>query len=245
MLFLKKLPLFFLLISGLSPVTCLAEDADFISEGGRLYDKWWQEIGLRKPTTTHPSYPSSGRQKGANTWRCKECHGWDYLGNKGAYASGSHFTGIKGIDAYAGRNTDEIMTILNNKTHRYDDVMLDYGLLRLAAFVSAGQVNIQNQFIPNTKKVSGDIQRGKKRYNNSCKECHGGQGLKRNFGSRQKPEYMGTLANKNPWEAMHKLRNGQPDGIVMGDPMPHMFGEISLQEQLDLLAYMQTLPVVK
>ncbi|MDH5425089.1 MAG: cytochrome c [Gammaproteobacteria bacterium] len=241
----KSLSLFILLTTVFSPVNSHAEDADFISEGGRLYDKWWQEIGLKKPATTHPSYPSAGRQKGANTWRCKECHGWDYLGDKGAYASGSHFTGIRGISDSAGRSIDEVMAILKNKTHRYDEVMLDYGLLRLSAFVSSGQVDIRHYFRPDSNKVIGNILNGKKRYNQSCKECHGSQGLKRNFGSRNKPEYMGTLANKNPWEAMHKLRNGHPDAFVMGDPMPHMLGKINLQQQLDLLAYLQTLPPAK
>ena len=42
-----------------------------IAEGGRLYDKWWQEYDLRKPTSTHPAYPSSGKKAGSTTWRCK------------------------------------------------------------------------------------------------------------------------------------------------------------------------------
>ena len=34
---------------------------------------------------------------GADTWRCKECHGWDYAGKDGAYGSGDHRTGIVGV----------------------------------------------------------------------------------------------------------------------------------------------------
>ena len=31
------------------------------------------------------------------TWRCKECHGWDYRGAPGAYSIGSDFTGIMDV----------------------------------------------------------------------------------------------------------------------------------------------------
>jgi thiosulfate dehydrogenase len=219
------------------------DQLDAIAEGGRLYDKWWEEYDLKKPATTHPSYPASGRKKGAATWRCKECHGWDYRGRNGAYGKGSHYTGIRGITAYAGRKPSVIMNILKNDIHRFDEVMLDYGLLRVALFVAKGQVDISRHVNKKTKKVNGNIRRGRYIFNESCKECHGRDGRERNFKEDGKPEYVGTVANKNPWEAMHKLRNGHPGAFVMGDPMPHMINKIDFQEQLDLLTYMQSLPV--
>ena len=39
-----------------------ADDNDTMIHGGRLYDKWWLDNGLPKPTTTHPSYPSTGKK---------------------------------------------------------------------------------------------------------------------------------------------------------------------------------------
>lgn len=219
------------------------EESEVIAEGGRLYDKWWAEYDLRKPTTTHPSYPKTGKQKGANTWRCKECHGWDYRGREGAYSKGGHFTGIQGITAYAGHQPNEIMAILKNGTHRYDQVMLDHGLLRLAVFVSKGQFDISPFLDKTSKNVSGDIKHGKVVFTEHCIDCHGRDGRKRNFKSKKNPEYVGTLANKNPWEAMHKLRNGHPGAFVMMDAMPNMISEINIQAQVDLLAYMQTLPI--
>jgi thiosulfate dehydrogenase len=218
------------------------DELEMVAEGGRLYDRWWAEYDLKKPTTTHPSYPATGKKKGAATWRCKECHGWDYKGRDGAYGKGSHFTGIRGISAYAGRDPAVIMNILKNHIHRFDDVMLDYGLLRVALFVSRGQVDISKHLNNKTKKVNGDIRRGKQIFNESCKECHGRDGRERNFKDKNNPEYIGTVANKNPWEAMHKLRNGQPGGFVMGERMPNMHEEISFRDQLHLLSYMQTLP---
>lgn len=245
MTFLRKFVVLVLYILLFIPVAIADSDdeLDTIAEGGRLYDKWWEEYGLKKPTNTHPSYPASGRKKGAATWRCKECHGWDYKGRNGTYGKGSHFTGIRGITSYAGREPSVIVSILKNGIHRFDTVMLDYGLLRIALFVSKGQVDISKYVDNKTRKVNGNLRRGQSIFNESCKECHGRDGRERNFKDDNNPEYIGTVANKNPWEAMHKLRNGHPGAFVMGDAMPNMNEEISFKEQLDLLAYMQTLPV--
>ncbi|MDI6800760.1 MAG: hypothetical protein QMD01_01690, partial [Thermodesulfovibrionales bacterium] len=68
--------------------------------GGVLYDNWLAELRV-KADKTHPSYPAEGKQKGAATWRCKECHGWDYKGKDGDYSKGNaRYTGIKGITGY-------------------------------------------------------------------------------------------------------------------------------------------------
>ena len=152
-LIIRNIVLFFFLVFSF-PVSA-GSDAEgrIIAEGGRLYDKWWEEYDLNKPSTTNPAYPASGKKKGAATWRCKECHGWDYQGRRGAYGKGSHFTGIKGIDAYAGREPNLIVNILKNDLHNFDEVMLDYGLLRVAQFVSKGQVD--NSLV---KKLCSQIQ---------------------------------------------------------------------------------------
>lgn len=216
---------------------------DVIAEGGRLYDKWWAEYEIKKPRITHTSYPASGKKSGASTWRCKECHGWDYRGSNGAYSKGSHYTGIIGITGAKGKTTNQIVSILKNNIHQYDTVMLDYGLIRIANFVQKGQLDISTYVNAETRRVTGNIKRGKEIYNESCKDCHGGDGRERNFKTRDKPEYIGTVSLKNPWEAIHKIRYGHPGAFVRGDPMPHMYGVISLKEQIDLLAYMQSLPI--
>ncbi|MGB7293298.1 MAG: c-type cytochrome [Thermodesulfobacteriota bacterium] len=79
--------------------------ADLV-RGGLLYDKYWGVTGGEEPTDTNPTYPSAtnaevfppdGRM-GSQTWRCKECHGWDYLGDDGLYAfPNSHWTDIGGL----------------------------------------------------------------------------------------------------------------------------------------------------
>ena len=221
-------------------------DPSFIAEGGRLYDKWWAEYNLEKPSTTHPAYPKAGKKTGASTWRCKECHGWDYKGAAGAYSKGSHYTGIKGISDFENQDIDKIIAILKDSTHRYDSVMNDYGLQRIAAFVSYNQVDIADNVDSATKKVNGNAEYGQPLYKEWCKGCHGVDGKEINFKDEKSPEYVGTVAVKNPWEAMHKLRYGHPGAFVrmmmMRKPMPHMHDKITIEQQLDLLAYLQTLP---
>jgi thiosulfate dehydrogenase len=58
-----------------------------------------------------------------------------------------------------------------------------------------------------------------------------------NFGSKENPEFVGTVAADNPWEGLHKVVNGQP-----GEPMPVMRG-FSLEMAADILANVQSLPV--
>jgi thiosulfate dehydrogenase len=75
------------------------------SLGGLLYDNWWAVTGADEPATDQPLWKTqtTNTRTGADTWRCKECHGWDYKGVEGAYGSGSHKTGFKGILASACR----------------------------------------------------------------------------------------------------------------------------------------------
>lgn len=57
-----------------------------------------------------------------------------------------------------------------------------------------------------------------------------------NFGSSDKPEYLGTLAADNPWEAAHKIRFGQP-----ATEMPGLIA-LAPDAVADILSYAQTLP---
>ena len=109
------LPLTLLLATCLTaPV--VAETESSKARGGMLYDKWYAVVGAEAPTTSHPLYPADKKyaQKPKSNWRCKECHGWDYMGADGAYSSGKHATGIKGINGAAGRDMGEIIALLKD-----------------------------------------------------------------------------------------------------------------------------------
>ncbi len=220
-----------------------AKKANAIAEGGRIYDKWWKELKLEKPASTHPSYPAVGKKQGAASWRCKECHGWDYKGDKGAYNKGSHKTGIKGIRNAVNMSDKEIVAILKNKIHGYDKVMPDAALAQLANFVKNGQVDIARYLNKKTLHVNGNKKHGESFFNKNCKECHGSDGRKINFKAPLNTEYLGTVATENPVETIHKLRNGNPAAFMNGKPMPNMNKILNLEEQIDLLTFLQTLPV--
>ncbi|NMG00822.1 c-type cytochrome [Aromatoleum toluolicum] len=208
-----------------------------IARGGQLYDDWGKVLGKELPDTTHPAYPASGKQKGSATWRCKECHGWDYKGADGAYGKGSHHTGIKGLRAMVGADPKAILKIISDDNHRYTEAMIGRGEMeKLALFVSLGQIDMDQHIDRATRKSRGEPGRGAPTYQTICAVCHGFDGKTLNFKTPETPEYVGTIARENPWEFMHKARFGQP-----GIPMISL---ITLPDTTlaDLLAVAQTLP---
>lgn len=228
-------------LSGIS--TSVADDEVPVSEfwetlrGGLLYDNWAKVLYRDPPKETHPSYPAAGKKKGGSTWRCKECHGWDYRGVDGAYGDGSHYTGIKGIRNMVGAPVDKIAKIVRDDTHRYTPEMIsDKAVAHLALFVSRGQVDMPQYIDYKTKKAHGDPARGARFYQSICAVCHGFDGKQINFKTADNPEYIGTVAQKNPQETLHKTRNGQP-----GVPMVAL-GVLDMQDIVDIVAYAQTLP---
>ncbi|MBF8268140.1 MAG: hypothetical protein HW388_1648 [Dehalococcoidia bacterium] len=89
--------------------------AESIAKGGRLYDKWVKEAGVTQPggDQTLWALQTSNVRTGVDTYRCKECHGWDYKGIGGAYSKGSHKTGFPGvIKASATMSKDELMGVM-------------------------------------------------------------------------------------------------------------------------------------
>jgi len=207
-----------------------------LARGGVLYDNWLEEKGA-KIDKTHPSYPADGKQKGEVTWRCKECHGWDYKGKAGAYAAGSHYTGIKGIRDYANQDTTEIVNILKNDTHAYDTLLSETDLDSLALFVAFGQVDVDLYIDRKSMKSIGDLSNGGRIFLSTCTKCHGYDGKAINFKDQKNPEYIGTVATKNPWEILHKIRWGHPASSMISLVF------LDLKEQLDVLAFCQALPV--
>jgi thiosulfate dehydrogenase len=208
-----------------------------IAQGGLLYDNWAAVVGASLPEDTHPAYPAVGKKKGGATWRCKECHGWDYRGADGAYGKGSHYTGITGIRNLVGTDPKVIEKSLRDATHGYTEAMISpQEMGRLALFVSLGQIDMVLYVDRATKKSRGASQRGAAYYQTICAICHGFDGKTLNFKDEKKPEYIGTIARDNPWEFLHKARYGQP-----GIPMVSM-AALPIETLVDLLAYAQTLP---
>lgn len=225
----------------LAPPPASAEEIDSsIARGGRLYDKWWKVVGAEQPKQAQPAYPAAGKYKakGGADWRCKECHGWDYMGKDGVYGKGGHFTGIKGIKGAMNMAPDKIVAVLTDKNHALGGMMGRDDLRDLAMFVSKGQVDMAKFIDPATKKVKGDKAKGEPIFNTVCANCHGRDGTLDEDGKMlaSDSEPLGLVANDNPWEALHKIRNGQP-----AEHMPALRA-FDQQIALDILAHMQTLP---
>jgi len=235
-----------------SPEPVIAQEGDAI-RGGLLYDAWWvvlaadeeheheedHEDGAGAPEGDHPLWATqdTNMRSGADTWRCKECHGWDYLGVEGAYGSGSHMTGFPGVMGSAGQPAEDIVASLSGSTnldHDFSTVMEEQDLLDLATFLSGSLID-PNTLLNDDSMSAGDAANGEGLYGNVCVNCHGPAGNAINFGGLDDPEFLGHLAADNPWEFIHKVRFGQP-----GWPMPSAINNgWTDQEVADVLAFVE------
>src|SRR3990172_8975232 len=102
--------------------------------GGLLYDQGWEAIGVEAPGGDQALWATqaTNTRSGADTWRCKECHGWDYKGAEGAYGSGSHFTGFVGVYASREKPASEVLATLKGSTnpaHDFSTVLEEQDLI--------------------------------------------------------------------------------------------------------------------
>lgn len=210
-----------------------------LKNGAQLYDNWLN-ITKMPPEQNHPLYPVNSKKSGKTTWRCKECHGWDYIGNKGRYSKGSHFTGIPGVFHV---QADEPETVFNNltdtsKSHDFSPYLSSEQLWDLVKFLREGQKDIAD-VIDSQGNAKGNLVQGKILYDKECASCHGMDGDALDFKSDKEGEQgVGWLANDNPQESIHKIRWGHP-----GSDMPSMLNDKSHTEQeaIDILTYSQSL----
>jgi thiosulfate dehydrogenase len=183
---------------------------------------------------------TTNTRTGADTWRCKECHGWDYKGVDGAYGAGSHQTGFPGIRDAASMSSEDLtawLTGAKNSDHDFSPVLDEAYINALVTFVQKETLD-SAAYINADKTVNGDAARGKVKFEKTCAACHGTDGKKINFGNDAEPEFVGTLAADNPWEFFHKVSFGQP-----GEPMPTGIGlGYTMDDRANLAAYAQTLP---
>ena len=223
-----------------SPLTGAPKDpspAWSIAAGGRMYDNWWMALGVRKPVGAHPAYPASSEIKGEATFRCKECHGWDYRGRDGEYATGKHATDIKGIRGAAGRTPTGIATMLRAAPHGYTPQMIaDADLMRLALFVSRGQHDVRRIIDARKGEIRGNAANGRGIFQTTCATCHGYDGRLLNWGTKEEPEYVGTAVEISAAEVLHKIRNGHPGAAMVN------LRAFSLETAADVLAYAKSLP---
>lgn len=208
-----------------------------IAAGGRLYDHWMDALGKTAPEKTHPLWPASNTEKsGKDTWRCKACHGWDYLGGKGQNRSGAYKTGIIGVDRVAGKDPKYIVSLFSDSKHGFTDQLIpSEARLWLAMFLSQGQHKTRS-YISDSGRVRGSLSRGEALFQNVCAACHGYDGRTLSWGDPKSPAYVGTEANANPWEVLHKMRNGHPGHNMVA------LRALRMDDLAAILRYAQSLP---
>lgn len=262
--------------------SCLTDRAVFVSEnyplldvkdvirGGLLYDAWWEplpssvpgegeELAIAEPTDDHPLWatrtsPTVNTRTGSATWRCKECHAWDYQGAEGDYGEGSdHFTGFPGLlDAQAKTDLEVFCAVRNLENHAFsavdaqsgEPILSDAEILTLTKFIIDGIVDTDLYIDPETKIplkmdattgefIPGDPVAGEVFYQTpgNCVQCHGTKG-EFNAG-----EGLGLLALENPWEVLHKIRMGSAGS----NPTMRSALDLALNEDgiADVIAYLQ------
>lgn len=225
-----------------------------VVRGGGLYDKWWKINGASEPDFSppfdkHPLYPPTdsvegiGLQAGSTTFRCKECHGWDYKGLAGAYGSGQHRTDIVGVFGTL-RTPRELFDLLKANPldvpggHDMDAFgMSDADIWDVVKMTLEGVVDTDDHIDESGAFVGSELG-GSIDFSQVCLSCHGPDGRDIDMGHSGDPEYVGTVANDNPWEFLHKIRFGNP-----GTPMPStdlLRWNVSLAANVGVFA--QTLP---
>jgi len=206
--------------------------------GGLLYDNWVKVRNVTL-TVTHPLYPKQGNMNGSMTWRCTECHGWDYLGKDGSFGKGFFFTGIKGVFDARSKTPEELFAILTDRGSNHDFALyLSHSdIWAIVKFIREGLSDVKKAINPDGS-INGDARQGEKLYLLNCEACHGSRG-----NSLYIKEYLegahgvGWEAHSSPAEVLHKLLYGHVD-IRM--PSVWYYNKLTLKEAVDILSYCQT-----
>jgi thiosulfate dehydrogenase len=219
-------------------------DDDLIT-GALLYDRWYAILDLEPPSQENPLWnrQSTNTRTGPDTWRCVECHGWDYKGVDGAYGSGSHYTGFPNVKQLTEQLTvNEIIDHLQggkDPAHDFSTYLPEVHLRNVALFLKFGLID-DDLYIDDVSLgvIAGDVTHGQELYELVCSQCHGEDGQTIVFREEGVDEFLGTVANRDPWRFLHRTRFG-----TAGTPMliGHAFGWTAADGR-DVLAYAQTLP---
>ena len=212
--------------------------------GGQLYHAWDELLGVELPETNQPIWQEIAveGEYDFRSWRCVTCHGWDYKGSEGrmlrAIVKQAGFPGLFGMLA---ESEDVIISWLDgesNPNHDFSDLLSEQDIKDLSAFVTSGLVPPELIADINNRQAMGTLSTGETFYLEYCLSCHGIDGETINFGGAATPLYLSDIAKQNPWHVAHVVRFGH---VETNMPAAEAV-ELSFSQQIDLLAYTQSLP---
>lgn len=229
--------------------TALAAEAtpspDNILRGAQLYDKWYAVLGVDPPAGDMPiwSRQTTNTRSGEDTWRCSECHGWDYRGAQGEYQAGSHYTGFPDLLMLVqDLQVEDIVNHLRgglDPAHDFSAHLDDTSMTELGEFLKFGTIDATTYINPiSLRVIDADFSHGQQLYQSTCINCHGEDGKKIVFRIEGIDEYLGSIANRDPYRFLHRTRFG-----VAGTDMP-VGMNLGWQpaDGRDVLAFAQSLP---
>ncbi len=214
------------------------------SRGGKLYVAWDMAYDKNLPQTRNPLWPENTASRVPNvlTWRCVNCHSWDYRGSSSNTQSFLFKNlDIPGLFGMMEKTQSEIIPWLtgeNNPNHDFSAYLTEKDLNDLSAFLSTGLVTPNLIANVETNQAFGNLQVGEDSYVEFCSSCHGMEGEKINYGTTEVPTFMGDMAMTNPWRVAHIVRYGH---LAANVPPAEALG-LPFSQQIDIIAYTQTLP---
>jgi cytochrome c553 len=247
----KSIPIYILALAviflgiGATSASNIHPASDEITIGAQLYDKWYAALKTTPPEGNMPIWErqTTNTRSGPDTWRCSECHGWDYKGSEGVYGIGSHATGFPNVMKLAAQMpTEEIVAHLKGSkdpSHDFSKYIDDANLNKLVKFLKEGVID-DSAFIDSTtfKVKGGNLEHGKQLFESTCVKCHGEDGMRLVFRTEGVNEFLGNVAIRDPYRFLHRTRFG-----VAGTEMP-IGRDLGWKttDGVDVLAYAQTLP---
>ncbi|MDG1838813.1 MAG: FG-GAP-like repeat-containing protein [Phycisphaerales bacterium] len=177
-----------------------------VVRGGRLWDSWWSEKIVHPPAGTH-RLANPDTPQGAESFRCVTCHGWE----------------TTSIPTGSDAARFDVLSLATGPTgHGYSAMGLtDRDLIDLLAFLDRGGIETSRYITPEGR-FTGNADAGKQHFQGGtggamqCIVCHGPDATWLNFGTPQSPRWIGTVADEDPMQLLHKIRFGQPGSVMPG-----------------------------
>jgi len=242
-----------------------------IGRGGRLYDQWWTASSKDpKPVapvdgSRHPLWPAANTTVGPATFRCANCHGWDYAGSAGALGNTDTkanplYSAIKGVISTSASNPSHVSPVeifdflhsgqvTTSGDHAFAPNLSENDLYDLTRFIVTVQAQslakqLPASFVDTATGLAKGVNQtfGQVSYNAlnnlaGCTECHDANGRRVPLDGTTNV-FIREFTRNRGLEALHKIRFGLPD-LSTGMYGLADFGYVLPGPAADILGYAQ------